>query len=252
VFPLFPLVGAAVFFLKNFDVNVFSRNELKHVMFHTNGKITAEWLTETLAMEKNVNLFALDIVAMEKKLKSVPQIKKVFIEKRYPDSLFLRIEEHIPILKIAISVDGEKKMLLVDGVDGRIFSPIGYTKEDMKNILPADVILRVSDRKKLQFFSLPKMVVIKELVEMLRNDFNDIFLSIKFIDLKDYDSRPGAVWSKIELHLKNDIIVTLSPQKFDFQLLRLEYLLNVKCVDSLLRIKRINVAPLNDAIIEYK
>ncbi|MDR1401590.1 MAG: FtsQ-type POTRA domain-containing protein [Puniceicoccales bacterium] len=254
-FSLFLLLVAMLFFkncnVRAFFQNAFPRNTLKSVAFSTNGKITAKWLTEMLAVEKDADLFALDIVAMEKKLKNAQQIRKVFIEKRYPDSLFLKIEERIPILKIAASVNGEKKILFIDGMDGKIFPPICYSEEDMIAILPADINIGVSNREKLQFFSLQKVAAIKELVEMLKNDFRDIFYSIKFIDLKNYDSRPGASWSKIELHLKNGIIVSLGSQRFDLQLLRLEYLLNVKCVDNLHRIKRINVASPNDAVIEY-
>ncbi|MDR1413483.1 MAG: FtsQ-type POTRA domain-containing protein [Puniceicoccales bacterium] len=251
LFLLFPLLGAVLFFGKNLTANAFHQNALKNVKFTTNGKITSKWLMETLAMEKNVNLFSLDIAALERNLKSVSQIKKVFLEKRYPDSLFIQIEERIPILKIMVKVNEEKKVFLVDGTDGKVFAPICYAAEDLENILPADMVLRLADRKKLQFFSQQKMAAIKELIETLKNDFREIFNSIKFVDLKNYDERPGAVWSRIELHLKNGIVVVLGLEKFTFQLLRLEYLLDVKCVNNLHRIKKIDVSSLNDAVIEY-
>jgi cell division septal protein FtsQ len=75
---------------------------------------------------------------------------------------------------------------------------------------------------------------------------------IKFIDLRNYDSRPGAVWSTIDLHMKNGIVVILGPQNFELQLMRLDYLWHEKCADTLYRVKRINISTVDDATIEYR
>ncbi|MDR2603349.1 MAG: FtsQ-type POTRA domain-containing protein [Puniceicoccales bacterium] len=225
-------------------------NELKRVIFETNGKITSAWLAHELHIRKGTDLFSLDISSMRERLGTISQIRNVFIEKRYPDTLYIKINECVPILKLVANVDGEKKLFLVDEEDGRIFSPICYGREDVLNLLPVNLILRTKD--KLQFLPQEGMSTVRELIATLKDEFLDIFQSIKFLDLRNYDHRLGAIWSTIGLHLKNEIVVVLKPQDFHIQLMKLDYLINEKCQYNLHRIKKITISSPDNAILEYK
>ncbi|MDR2737624.1 MAG: FtsQ-type POTRA domain-containing protein [Puniceicoccales bacterium] len=229
-----------------------STNELRRVTFSTNGKITAQWLARELAIKKGVDLFSLDISSMKTRLENLQQIRRISIEKCYPDTLSIRLDERSPILKVAVKMNGTRKLFLVDGTDGKIFSPICYDKQVLSNILPANITLKQSDDKIFQFLPLKGAPAIKEFISTLQNDFPEVFAMVKFVNLKDYDSRPGAIWATIELHLKNGIIVVFGTRQFGVQLLRLNYLLNEKCADSLHRIKKINVSSPDDGVLEYK
>jgi cell division septal protein FtsQ len=227
-------------------------NELKKVVFSTNGKITSGWLARELAIKKGADLFALDISAMQSHLENFPQIRRVSIEKCFPDVLSIRLDERSPILKIVANVNGTKKLFLIDGTDGEIFSPICYNKHDIAAMLPANIALKGSGDKIFQFLPLSGAPIVKDFISILRNDFPEIFDAVKFINLRKYDSRPGAVWATIELHLKNGIVVVFGTQQFDVQLMRLNYLLNEKCANSIHRIKKINVSSPDDGVLEYK
>jgi cell division septal protein FtsQ len=238
--------------LKKSKLELSPINEIKKITFSTDGKITAKWLKQTLHMKAGTNLLSLDLVPLGKHLESVGQIKKVFMEKRYPDTLFIGMEERVPILKIVVRTGEEKKLFLIDGVDGVVFSPICYEKSDIIGLLPANVSLKINGKKRLSFVPLEGMRTVKELVTILRDEFPELFRTIKFLDLGNYDSRAGAIWSTVKLHLKNGIVVILRPQNFAVQLLRLDYLLNEKCAHNLHRIKEINISSPENAIIEYK
>ncbi|MDR2776721.1 MAG: FtsQ-type POTRA domain-containing protein [Puniceicoccales bacterium] len=250
------LVVAGVVFCRKSNIfhpsSISSANELKKVIFKTNGKIASPWLAHELHIRKGIDLFSLDISSMRERLENIPQIKNVFIEKRYPDALYIKINECVPILKFMANVGGEKKLLLVDGEDGRIFSPICYGKEDILDLLPASLILKAKKTNKLQFLPQVGISVVKELISTLKSEFPDIFQSIKFLDLGNYDYRPGAVWSTIELYLKNEIVVVLKPHNFHLQLIKLDYLINEKCKHNLNRIKKITISSSDNAILEYK
>ncbi|MDR1233073.1 MAG: FtsQ-type POTRA domain-containing protein [Puniceicoccales bacterium] len=227
-----------------------SANELRRVIFQTNGKITSAWLAHELHIRKGTDLFSLDISSMRERLETISQIRNVFIEKRYPDVLYIKINECIPLLKLIANVGGEKKLLLVDTEDGRIFSPICYGREDVLGLLPVNLILKTKNRS--QFLSQAGMPTVKELIATLKDEFPDISQSVKFLDLRNYDHRLGAIWSTIELHLKNGIVVGLKPQNFHLQLMKLDYLINEKCQHNLHRIKKITISASDDAILEYK
>jgi hypothetical protein len=207
VFAIIYLVAKEALSVEKFGKKPTPINELKRVIFSTNGKITSRWAANELAIKRRCDLFALDIFAMKRQLENVSQIKKVFIEKRYPDTLFIKVEERSPILKVAIRANGETKLFLIDGADGQIFNPIGYSRQEIADILPVDMLLQTAGKGTLQFLPLKGAPLIKEFVTTMKNSFPNIFNEVKFINLKNYDSRPKAIWSTIELSMKNGIVV---------------------------------------------
>jgi cell division septal protein FtsQ len=229
-----------------------SPNELKRVIFTTNGKITAQWLARELAIKKGADLFALDISSMKTRLENLQQNRRVSIEKNSPDTLSIKNEERSPILKIAAKVNGAKKLFLIDGTDGEIFSPICYSDGDIAALLPSTMSLKQSGGKIFPFLPLKGASTVKDFISTLHNDFPEIFSMVNFVSLKNFDSRPGAVWATIELHLKNGIVVVFGTRQFGMQLMRLNYLMNEKCAGSLHRIKKINVSSPDDGVLEYK
>ncbi|MDR1595418.1 MAG: FtsQ-type POTRA domain-containing protein [Puniceicoccales bacterium] len=246
------LTGVGIFISWKNGVQIEPRNVLKKITLLTDGKITSKWLEETLAIEMGADLFSIDIENIVKKLEKLPQIKKVFTEKRYPNSLIIGIEERTAVVKIMLSDGGERRLFLVDSSDGTIFSPICYGANDLADILPAIFEVKASGTEKFKYFPLRGTPAIVELIDTMKSDFVDIFRMVKFIDLRNYDSRPGAIWSTIELHLKNGIVVVFCPQNFELQLFRLDYVLNKKCADLLPKIKKINLSLINDVVVEYR
>jgi hypothetical protein len=224
---------------------------LRTVTFSTNGKISARWLSRELSFRKGADLLTLDIERMRLKLEKFQQIRSVHIEKHYPDRLRIRLEERLPLLKVAASVGGKKQLLLVDGMDGEIFRPICYGKDDVEEI-PFATFPLVPSGGGSQFVPLAGIAVVREFTVTLRSDFPEIFKSVKFIDLSNYDSRPGALWSTIKLHIAGGIVVAFATENFDLQLLRLDYLLREKCAGNLHRIREINLSPSANVVVEYK
>ena len=121
------VLGYSFFLVKNFKFEKSSNrdfNELKKVQFSTNGTITSKWLANNLELKKGLDLFDLDILELRTKLENVQQIKEVSIEKIFPDTLLIKIEERVPILKFLVIKNGQKKLLFVDKNDGEIFELI--------------------------------------------------------------------------------------------------------------------------------
>lgn len=248
----------AIYALSNVDFNVgnkfskSSRNELKKILFSTNGKITSDWLVHYLSIKKHVDLFELNIVDLQKQLEQVPQIRRSCIEKRYPDTLFIKLEERQPILKVMARSDGKNELFLIDRLDGHLFSPVCFDSSEYDSIMPVNLTLKKSGMSQFQFLPINGVHAIDDLLSVLREDYPDILKNIKYIDLRNYDHRKGAVWSRIVLRMKNGISIIMSPYGFNVQLLRLEFLLKDKCANNLFRIKKIDVSAVNDVLVEYK
>lgn len=248
----------AIYGLIKIDFNILnkfstsSRNELKKILFSTNGRITSDWLVHSLSIKKHVDLFKLNIVDIQKKLEQVPQIRRACIEKRYPDTLFIKIEERQPILKVLASSDGKQELFLIDRLDGHLFRPVCFDISEYDTIMPVDVTLKKSGMSKFPFLPIKGINLIGDLLTVLREEYPDILKNIKYIDLRNYDSRQGAVWSRIVLRMKNGMSIVMSPHESNMQLLRIEFLLKEKFANNLSRIKKIDVSAVNDVLVEYK
>ena len=249
------VLGYSFFLVKNFKFEKSSNrdfNELKKVQFSTNGTITSKWLANNLELKKGLDLFDLDILELRTKLENVQQIKEVSIEKIFPDTLLIKIEERVPLLKFFVMIDGQKKLLFVDKNDGEIFESAQWERYDLKHILSTNLLLKQNPSSGERFIPINGINKISRLVDVLISDFPGIFSKIKCLDLRDYDSRDDAQWSRIKLELDNGIIAVLGNENFSNQLMHLEFLIEEKCKNNLHNIKKIDVTSLKDAIVEYK
>ena len=158
----------------------------------------------------------------------------------------------MPILKFLVIKNGQKKLLFVDKNDGEIFEPVQLERYDLSHILSANLLLKQNSSSVGRFIPISGINKINGLINVLINDFPEIFSKVKCLDLRDYDSRDDAQWSRIKLELDNGIIAVLGNENFSNQLMHLEFLIEEKCKNNLHNIKKIDVTSLKDAIVEYK
>lgn len=88
---------------------------VKHVEIATDGSLSRTWILREMAIGAEANLLSLDIESLKKKLEAVGQVRTAEIERRFPDTLAVRIEERQPILRLlAQKANGDKLLLFVD------------------------------------------------------------------------------------------------------------------------------------------
>lgn len=82
-----------IFYVQNFDIKSFDKDELVY--------LDNEELEDKLAEFIGIRLFQLDVTKVEKKLiDNFPFVKEVYVSKRVPNSLSIKIVERIPTLKL--------------------------------------------------------------------------------------------------------------------------------------------------------
>ncbi len=94
---------------------------IRHVEIATDGSLSRNWVLRALAIEAEANLLSVDLAGMKSKLEAVGQVRAAEIERRFPDTLAVSIEERQPMLRLlAQKSNGERLLLFVDGT-GAVF-----------------------------------------------------------------------------------------------------------------------------------
>lgn len=97
------LLTAAYFILAYIGSFFFSRNpafELKNIVMVSDGRLSSAQLKEYTDLKPGENLFAVDFDELREDLKSVPLVESVRIERRLPDTLFVRVSERVGLAQV--------------------------------------------------------------------------------------------------------------------------------------------------------
>lgn len=96
---------AAVFWVLSYTGSLFfSRNphfELKHIVMHSDGRLSSSKLMEYAELQTRENLFAVDFDALRESLKAVPLVESVRIRRQLPDTLFVDVTERVAIAQVS-------------------------------------------------------------------------------------------------------------------------------------------------------
>lgn len=94
---------------------------IKTIEIETDGSLSRVWVNNHLDLGEEANLLSVDISGIESKLKAIGQVKKVEVERRFPDTLRVLIEERRPVARmVAQRSNGERLFMYVDA-DGILF-----------------------------------------------------------------------------------------------------------------------------------
>lgn len=74
---------------------------MHHLNVKTNGYFTQQRVAEIGGIDINGSIFALDIDEVEQKLRSLPEVVEVDVQRRIPDTIEVTLEERVPVAWIA-------------------------------------------------------------------------------------------------------------------------------------------------------
>ncbi|MDR1255726.1 MAG: FtsQ-type POTRA domain-containing protein [Puniceicoccales bacterium] len=222
---------------------------LRSISFSSDGAITARWLAKALAIKKGTPLADVDIFSLKKRLLEFSQIRDVCIEKQFPDALDIRVKERHPLLKFATKGNGREELLFVDSLDGSIFRAACMPKNLILATPYTDLRVEKFSGSPLGIRGVTGIEAVAYFISAVREKYPEIHGQIRKFSLEKYDHRSGATWSRIEIFLKNGLIVAFSPQDIDAQLLHFAYLLQERNL-ARMSIRKIDLARINCVIME--
>ena len=146
---------------------------LTEIFIEGNKNVKEENLREILkksGLDLKTNIFKVSLQEVASKLKSHPRIKQVWIKRKIPDELVIRVEERQAVAKIG----SQGKVLEVDG-EGTILGEIGNIEQD----LPLITGLSPS------FLTSPRIRITPEILKYVYSSLKNETLEINFQDFPE-------------------------------------------------------------------
>ena len=203
-----------------------STEELKEVVFKTDGAITKAWAQERGLLPEKQNIAQIDVKKIQADFLAVAQIKAAAVAKIYPDKILIEIKERKPAARVAIAQEAVADLPWVMGIplaqkNGGFepYPPAGAIDElitSARAALPQSFeTWRTINASELQSITLPVMVVsTTDNVKIIFHAKNIKFQLEKLEYILRYFEEEGlANVEKIDLSLKDMATASLRSKK---------------------------------------
>jgi hypothetical protein len=204
---------------RSFSLTV-SPNLVENIEFVSDGVLSQDWANRKLHPLKSVPLVEVDIFEVRDGLLAHGQIRSAQVERRYPHTLRITVEEHRPVLRLlGRTRDGELLRLLVSS-DGIVYSGENYNDLMLENMpFLAGVQLRSTDQG---YQPLVGVEVAARLLEEARQRMPQHYAQWRQISFERFDGRTNAPGAVIVVTSTQYGRITFAPEDFEQQLLHLE------------------------------
>lgn len=199
---------------------------LENITFKTNGVLTRTWLNKHVPISMKQKLMQVDIFEIKNKLEGFGQIRKATVERVFPSTLRITIEERHPILKLYISQKkpSKKLRLMLVSSEGDIYSGYEYSKAALKR-LPTLTHVRLAARDGV-LLPIKDFAPVHLLLQKARRGYPKIFSQWKQVSLEKYLNGGNVVGSVITVRTHAWGEILFLPHDYETQLERLSYILN--------------------------
>ncbi len=205
---------------------------VRYVQTQSDGVLDREWILGQLGLDQlGGDLLKIDITSVRRKLEDSAQVRKAQIEKRFPETLFVSVEEREPIARIvARSLQGNRLQLLVDA-EGVVYEGIGYDSKLIASLPYLDIEgLKKEDGK---FAKLEGLDEVGELLNEAKTIAPHLYRTWKVVSLRE---SPNII-----VKSRNVKEARFEPKNYRSQLVKLDYIIDYNRSRMMNRVSKIDL-----------
>jgi hypothetical protein len=198
---------------------------LQEIQFMTDGILSAAALASYITFPKGIGMMDIDIEALRSRLESLEQIRYAEVKRHFQDqSLQILLKEEKPFARVVLENQGRKEVLWV-GKSGKIFRGMNLTDAASQSspFLTGLPIQRGKEEGAYHFDC--DITPIHSFLSQLEQEYPKIYSQIRYLSLQHWDPKGNARWSRIEVTAKCAQRILFSPDYWEEQFQRLDYLL---------------------------
>ncbi len=215
----------------------------------TDGVLPKSWIEFRMGLEQNLGLMQIDMSDLKESVERFPQIKDVSIERQFPNTLCVKVQERYPIFRIKVKQpDGASEIMLVDD-EGHVFRNIKFP-HSVVGRLPylAGVNLHKSD---VGYHPIDAVPLLAKLFQVARTDYPDLSRGWRIIFADQLIMAETFTEGYIRVRSKAVNEILFSPENFPEQLEKLEYILDSEGGATVSSISRVNLSLLGQPTVEF-
>ena len=221
---------------------------IENLIFETDGVLPDCWLGQVIELRQGTMMMEVDLQSMKETIKESPQVKSASIERVFPSSLKISIEEHEPVMMLAVQgADGKREQRIVSR-EGVIYKGVGYSKATLAR-LPFVLPYRHSDGSYQPMQGIQRVAT---LLERARSKNPEFFATWKVTSLEHYSGEEDLSGQIIEIRsTRVDRILFSATLDFDQQLDRLQLIFNYLAQRGDPSVKRIDLSLRGSAAVQF-
>lgn len=215
----------------------------------TDGVLPKAWIEFRMGLEQNLGLMQVDMSDLKKSVERFPQIKDVSIERRFPNTLCVKVHERFPVFRIkAKQPNGVSEILLVDD-EGFVFRNIKFPNSVVGRLpFLAGVNLHKSD---IGYHSIDSVPLLSELLQVARTEYPDLSRGWEVIFADQLIMAETFTEGYIRVRSTGVNEILFSPENFPEQLEKLEYILDSEGGPTVSSVSRVNLSLLDQPTVEF-
>lgn len=220
-----------------------------HLDIDTDGVLPKSWIEFRMGLEQNLGLMQVDMSKLKGELTRFPQIKDASIERQFPNTLRVRVQERFPVFRIKVrKEDGGHEIMMVDD-EGFVFRNIKFP-DSVVGRLPAlaGVELHKSDRG---YHPIDAVPCLAELLHVARTKFPEMSRSWEVIFADQFIMAETFKDGYIRVRSAGVDEILFRPENFTEQLEKLQYILDSEGGPTVSSISRVNLSLLDQPTVEF-
>jgi cell division septal protein FtsQ len=198
---------------------------IRAIIFDTDGVLDERWVSETLGLRAGTTLMEVDHFLLRDRLESEGQVRRATVERVFPATLRVRVEEHVPFFRMALADnDSERPEVWLVAEDGTLYKGLRYPRGAIEG-LPWLIPYRHPDGSILPMNGIPRVA---DLMRTAKGRNPRLYRSWQVVSLENYTGELNFPGEIIEIRSSRIPRLILSANEdFSRQLDRLDALTEI-------------------------
>jgi len=220
---------------------------VRQVYLQSDGVLDERWLNERIELPANIELMAVDIESIQRDLNDDGQVRSVLVERVFPDSLRIRVEERQPVLRMVLQDASGQKYLRLVSREGVIYAGKRYPADAIRGL---PYVSGVALQRKVdgEYYPLEGIEPVADFLQRARTLMPERTQDWKSLSLEHYDPAGASHVSHLVVDTRGGYEIAFSLDDVDDQLARLEAIL-AEMESRRQRIDRIDLT-LSDPVVK--
>jgi len=213
--------------------------QIEEIVFETDGTLNKGWAVRRMDLPEEATLLQTDIFSLRESIEAHPQVAKCVIQRKFPSTLFIKIREHVPVLRLRVRDDAGQPDTLFVAEDGTIFPGLGRPDSETRR-MPFLTGVKLIERPD-GYAPVPGFRTVSSLIDTAKAGFPGVFREWRIVDLSLYDPDPAASFSAIRVRSTGVKEILFGTADFAAQLLRLKDILTVTRRRGVEKLERVDL-----------